>query len=481
MEGDREKIMDKRSSLRSWRERAPRRPRQNELLGIALVGAIFIAIIASAFIGGGEKATVGVEKTRIKEEVKEPGEKPKEKGEIQMQAKPVSIPAPTIRIDSPANITYNTSTPPLNFIVAGSGLDSVLLSVDGGPNIAIPHDGTLAKVDSGNLDLLFWDDFSGVTPFKLFGISVMDGRLTGSGRAELSGSFSDFVLEAKARLIKGNYIAFDFRWRGKDFYRVQTHDSFQNLYLYKFTKEGRYLLKKEPLGVEPDAWHIWKIVAEENQVEIYIDGAKYLWFRDEDKPHLNGGVRFLTGGNIGSLEDIRIYQPLPDGSHNLTISANNTAGNTSTIAVFFTVNTAKAEEKIGGMGETISKAGFEVTLKDFEIYKDVRIYLNAQKTVYEVKSQSVVTLQVKNVGEKEKPLKLDPSAVLLDDQGRQYGMRVYRFGISGGNQIEQTTIYPGVTREGVILFDPVSLSAKNLTLYLYINNVKYEFAFNPFD
>jgi hypothetical protein len=63
-------------------------------------------------------------------------------------------------------------------------------------------------------------------------------------------------------------------------------------------------------------------------------------------------------------------------------------------------------------------------------------------------------------------------------------MQVYKYmkndkGID--DQIEQTTIYPGVKRVGVIYFEPnVKLSAKKVTLFLYINGERFEFAFNPF-
>jgi hypothetical protein len=52
---DRQEIMEKRSSLRSWRERGKmgkRMPRRNEILGIGLIVVIFIAVLASGFTGG---------------------------------------------------------------------------------------------------------------------------------------------------------------------------------------------------------------------------------------------------------------------------------------------------------------------------------------------------------------------------------------------------------------------------------------------
>jgi hypothetical protein len=84
----------------------------------------------------------------------------------------------------------------------------------------------------------------------------------------------------------------------------------------------------------------------------------------------------------------------------------------------------------------------------------------------------------------KKAFKLDPGAVILDEEGSQYEMKVYKYmdndkGID--DQIMQTTIYPGVEREGVIYFEPnVKTSVMEVTLFLYINGIKYEFAFSPY-
>jgi hypothetical protein len=63
-------------------------------------------------------------------------------------------------------------------------------------------------------------------------------------------------------------------------------------------------------------------------------------------------------------------------------------------------------------------------------------------------------------------------------------MKVYPYvdnDIGMDDQIKQTTIYPGVEREGVIYFEPnVKTAVKEVTLFLYINGIKYEFAFNPY-
>ncbi|CAG0957113.1 hypothetical protein METP2_00561 [Methanosarcinales archaeon] len=110
------------------------------------------------------------------------------------------------------------------------------------------------------------------------------------------------------------------------------------------------------------------------------------------------------------------------------------------------------------MGDIITKNGFEVMLNGFQ-------------NTPEVTSQ--VSISVKNIESEEKPFKLNPSAILIDDLGNQYGMVI----IQRSGQIKQTTVYPGAIRRGIIFFKPINPDAKDLKLILYLNGNKYEFKF----
>lgn len=110
------------------------------------------------------------------------------------------------------------------------------------------------------------------------------------------------------------------------------------------------------------------------------------------------------------------------------------------------------------MGDIITQNGFEVMLKGFQNTPDV---------------SSQVIIAVKNIENEEKQFKLNPSALLVDDLGKQYGMVT----IQRSSQIKQTDIYPGVIRSGMIFFKPVNPDAKDLKLVLYLNGNKYEFKF----
>ncbi|NJD51362.1 MAG: DUF1616 domain-containing protein [Candidatus Methanoperedens sp.] len=110
------------------------------------------------------------------------------------------------------------------------------------------------------------------------------------------------------------------------------------------------------------------------------------------------------------------------------------------------------------MGDIITKNGFEVMLNGFQ---------NAPGVT------SQVSISVKNIESEEKPFKLNPSAMLIDDLGNQYGMVI----IQRSGQIKQTTVYSGAIRRGIIFFKPINPDAKDLKLILYLNENKYEFNF----
>lgn len=114
--------------------------------------------------------------------------------------------------------------------------------------------------------------------------------------------------------------------------------------------------------------------------------------------------------------------------------------------------------KEASFGETIYNSGFEVGLYSYQNTQDW--YSN-------------VNIAVKNIAYEEKPFKLSPPPVLVDDLGNQYDMvKVPRASV-----IEQTTIYPGVIRKGNIYFSEIKPGAKNLTLMLYLNGEKYPLVF----
>jgi hypothetical protein len=486
---ERDYLAEKRSAIRSSAAKASKYRNKRTLLSGVITVLFLVGIVLASYDFSSEEAPTIATPAKAPAQEKTPTPAPTTAPTITT----ASIPAPSIKIDSPKNATYKTSTPLLSFIVAGSNLDSVLLSVDGGENITVPHDGSLAVVKEAMAYEVLNESFEDKSWLESW--SEPSPAYTAS--IDTQSYYGEHSLRVSTKRISKGW-----SWIRREMsvipgarYKIEAHIKGENVVglhiavdAYDNSKGKWFRLTN--LGAKKGTFD-WIESSERIYVPESVDRIRinlnHGWSLDGVKP----AISWFDGIQVSPLtmvqevggKSVVLLESLQDGPHTLTIFANNSAGNSSSVTTFFTINTTTAkagEEKIGGMGDTLTKGGFEVTLKNFEIFKEVKIYLNTPKTVYEVKTQSVVTLQVKNIEEKEKPFKLDPSAVLLDDQGRQYGMRLYRFGVSGENQIEQTTIYPGVTREGVILFDPVSLSVKNLTLYLYINNIKYEFAFSPF-
>lgn len=302
-------INEKPSYLHDCSEKWGKIPYKGELLGAILIIMIFLSLMAPSLW------------------------------------KIVSVPAPGIKIISPENITFNTSTPPLNFIVGGSNLDRVLLSVDDGPDITVPHEGSIANIDFARLNPIFIDDFSATTEgiwkagnsWKLEG-----GRYITTGGTSVFGDpgWSDYIIETKIKINSGKDVSIDFRWDGGDNnYRLQTTDLYRNFMLHKISN-GSYvtLSHKKLTGIDPDGWHTWKIIANSSNIRAFIDNVPYIDYTDSDRPYLKGKFRLrATLANV-EYDYVYVYKPLSRGQHNLKILASNTAHNSISKVVNFTIS-----------------------------------------------------------------------------------------------------------------------------------------------
>lgn len=129
---DEDEFMEKRSILRSWRERKGKPQRRSRIIVVTIAALVFLALVFG-YINFESKSAQQANKTL---------------NSTPTPAKTPFIPAPSIKIDSPANTTYNTNMVPVSVAVAGSDLDKVLLRLDNGKNVTIPHDRYLAKLNS---------------------------------------------------------------------------------------------------------------------------------------------------------------------------------------------------------------------------------------------------------------------------------------------------------------------------------------------
>lgn len=448
---EREKLMEKRSSLRSWRERSGRMPRRGELIGAALLAIIFLAFMASSFRDGiQDNSTSSLEQQTpaiAREKTSSSG----------------SVPAPGIILYSPENTTYDTSTPPLNFIVSGSNMSRVLLSVDGEPNISIPHDGTFAEIDFARLNPLLIEDFSGTKKEQWVEKGIWrteSGKyLTKDGTVSFGNpNWDDYIIETKTKVASGKNMSIDLRWDGKgNYYSVQTGSAYGNLQLSKvYTRGNTNLFSPKLPGIDPANWHTWKIVANGSKIQGYIDDVKYIEYMDSDKPYLKGNPRLRVQNATVEYDYVNVYKPLLAGPHKVTIFANNTAGNASSKVVYFTVSTAPAnKDMVGKMGVPLVKNGFEITVK------------SATPQDF----QTSVWILAKNTGDTEKPFKLNPSPVIIDSDGNQYE----KIKVARSAEIAQTDLYPQAKREGAVFFEKFREGAKPKRLVLYVNEDRFEF------
>ena len=107
-------------------------------------------------------------------------------------------------------------------------------------------------------------------------------------------------------------------------------------------------------------------------------------------------------------------------------------------------------------GETITQGGLEVKLNSFQNKQDLF---------------SQVIIEVKNIGNENKPFKYNFTPVIIDDLGNQYEM----IKIERNNQIEQTTLAPFARIEGSMFFEPIRAEAKYILFILPISSEKYIF------
>lgn len=112
---------------------------------------------------------------------------------------------------------------------------------------------------------------------------------------------------------------------------------------------------------------------------------------------------------------------------------------------------------IGRMGVPLENNGFEITVKSVDP-SDI---------------QTSVWIVAKNTGDIEKPFKLSPKPVIIDNYGNQYESMVVK---SAG--IVQNNLYPKAKREGAVFFDRFKEGTKAQRLIFYVNGDKFEFTFD---
>ncbi len=460
MESEKEKMLEKRSSLRSWRERGGRIPHQNGIIGIVIVAVVFLGLVLYPYFTDDGGNSISAAKTQ-----NSPSLPQLTPGAIKTS---YSIPAPSIKLRSPENVSYNTSIPLLDLLVAGSSINTIFMSIDGNENIAVPHDGSLASEKYNLLgEQAIKEDFSRETNkwasvgrgWKIEnGRYLVDTNEISLSVADLKVNSSGFGIETTVNNRPGGtysngFLVFSYS-NPDDFYYAGAYIGSKKLAIGGKGFVSKIDVYEDTLGQGID--YKLNVVVDGGKVDLYYNGIKKLEYDFGTLPP--GKVGLLVNGAITEFDDFSLRLPFSDGIHKITIYANNTAGNASYQTVYFTVNTSAEPGKIGKIGVPLIKSGLEITVKSV-IAGDV---------------QTTAWISVKNLEDKIKPFKLSPSPTIIDNNGTQYeSVRVSR-----SSEIMQTDLYPYANREGAVFFMKLKEGTSAKRMVLYANGDRFEFDLN---
>lgn len=202
--------------------------------------------------------------------------------------------------------------------------------------------------------------------------------------------------------------------------------------LFSGRKKGNIILRKEVL-----------IGAAILAILVLAFMVPSFWNAAKDKPTLPPEQPKKTpAATPGKIISPPLLTPSPT---TMVQSSGNTINNTST---------PPEDLVIGKIGVPLEKNGFEITIQ----------------SVNPSSIQTSVWIVAKNTGNKEKPFKLSPKPVIIDNYGNQYETKtVARSGIV------QSELFPNAKRDGAVFFDRIREGTKAQKLILYVNENKFEF------
>ena len=404
------------------------------------------------------------------------------------------IQPPSIKLRSPQNSTYN-KTPNIDFIVAGN-LNTVLLFIDG-EKILVPHDSLIASVDEAIVYTEFDESFENTESFKEWtrpasGYTAIIEKYNGDHslrvftynpskgwswiRKELDvipGVWYTISAEMKSHNMQDLHIAVDGYDKSKGWKRLVKLNHREDSTDWREYSASFFIpLSVEKLRVNLNAG--WS-----------LDGINpaYAWF-DDVKIYPYPSVQVLNNRSVLLIKE------LGEGYHNLTIFANNTAGESSKVSVGFTISKTEKieetqEEKVYGMRDTIVKGGIAVTLEGYCPEYTVHSY-SGSKIINLTYAR--VNLTIENRGDREISLSFTPYNPVLIGYSMYPGKgQIYEYtkvkikredgiSIEHPDQIEKDVIFPNTEKEGAIFFYPsISTDVNKLKLILYLNGEKFEF------
>jgi hypothetical protein len=375
---------------------------------------------------------------------------------------------PTMKIISPKNNSVvDSTTPQLEFLVAGNNLDDVILSVDDNDTTKVPHDGKFAEINFAKLGLIFIEDFSGGAE-RWNPISgdwdIIDGAYFQrnynkgiNGEAYYPLNSNEYIVEYRTKIVNvGNTLQSKFNFLGK------TGSSYCVVLFAKEKKVGLLrtdnwaAIKIIDYPIQPDIWYKIKLIVNNTQIDVFVNNelvidAKVNLFSGE-------GISLSSWESQVYFDDIQAYTPLINGPHKLILSAKNKGNAYSVNTVYFTVNAtspAVAENIRYTVGSTITKGGISVRLERVNI----------------LDYTSSIWIYVENNNDFIIPLRLSPAPVIIDNFGTQYE----NIKIERSAEIAQTELQPNSNRAGAVFFERLKEGAKPKKLILNMNGKSFEY------
>lgn len=275
---------------------------------------------------------------------------------------------PLIKVNSPLDNTISDNTPLLNITINELNLDSVWISLDGENNISYTHKNGTA--DFAHLNLSFADDFSNyadnspATPiwvnpatfitavidngtYKLHNETALYDALayisnfnqtnyTGSSRVMIPpGQYGGAYLSPRFIDVNNKYeIVLDFDWGTVSISKVVGG-------VWSSLASRATNTLPIPITITKGNWYTLGFKINGSNISAYLNGQFALNVTDSDLDYTGFSLIALDDkySHTAYFDNIEFYNELSDGPHNITVYANDTAGNQNSTTVHFIIDT----------------------------------------------------------------------------------------------------------------------------------------------
>lgn len=142
---------------------------------------------------------------------------------------------------------------------------------------------------------------------------ITTGGVSGFGNQ----NWKDYIVDINVNIISGRDVSIELRCNDNNCYRVQTDNNYGNILLYKIDGDRYTSLDNVKMyNVSADGWHTWKIIVNDDKIQVFIDKNKFIDYTDTDKPYLKGNVDLRSVSTTVEYDHIYIYGYKPENRIN---------------------------------------------------------------------------------------------------------------------------------------------------------------------